>query len=288
MKSVTGKMLQMGARLKSNGVALREKASSALTGGAERLRNWRAGRSAAAADAPPNLVQRWGARHPRAYKAGRIAAIVIGVYLAAPYVLIPVFSLLDPPFSALMARQALRGKDIRQDWVDFEDISPHLVRAVLLAEDASFCLHYGVDWSAVGKAIEAAEEGETPRGASTIPMQTAKNLFLWSHQDYLRKVLELPLAYYMSVFWSKRRLIEIYLNVAEWGPGIFGAEAAARYHFRRSAAALTPRQAALLAGALPNPIRRKAGRPGPGLGRLASHIRARVGREARDVACVFD
>ena len=289
MKVVAGKMLQMRAWLKSNGALLRRKAALAMRRARERLLYWRAGRSGEVEAAKQQAVaQGWRSRHPRLFKVLRIAAIAIGAYVVLPYILIPIYRFVDPPFSALMVRQTLRGADIRQEWVDFEDISPHLVRAVVLAEDASFCRHYGVDWGAVSEAIEAAEDGDMPRGASTIPMQTAKNLFLWSHQDYLRKALELPLAYYLSALWPKQRVIEVYLNVTEWGPGIFGAEAAARYHFGKSAAALTPGEAALLAAALPNPIRRNAGRPGPQLSRLAAHIQARAGREAQDVACVFD
>lgn len=220
-------------------------------------------------------------------KTIRITAKVLVVYLIAPYILVPFFALIDPPLSALMVRQLATGVGIHKDWVDIEDISPHLVTAVLLAEDASFCRHKGVDWGAITHALAAAEEGEKPRGASTIPMQTAKNLFLWSHQDYVRKALEVPLSYYMSVMLPKRRVAEIYLNVAEWGPGIFGAEAAARYHFHKPASALTRREAALLAASLPNPIRRRAGRPKAQLAHLAARIQVRMEREKADVACAF-
>lgn len=236
----------------------------------------------------PAPVENWLARHRRIGRVLRIAGIAAVVYLAMPYILMPIFRFVDPPFSALMVRQAVTGVDVRHKWVDFEDISPSLVRAVVLAEDASFCRHWGIDWSAVGDALDRVEEGESPRGASTLPMQTAKNLFLWPGQDYFRKALEVPIAYYMSLTLPKQRVVEIYLNIAEWGPGIFGVEAAARYHFGKSAAALTPREASLLAAALPSPIRRKAGRPRPKLLRIASHIQARATREAHDVACVFD
>jgi monofunctional glycosyltransferase len=220
-------------------------------------------------------------------KTLRITAKVLVIYLVAPYILVPFFAVIDPPLSALMVRQMVTGVGIHKDWVDIEDISPHLVTAVLLAEDASFCHHNGVDWDAITHAIAAAEEGEKPRGASTIPMQTAKNLFLWSNQDYVRKVLEVPLSYYISVMLPKRRVAEIYLNIAEWGPGIFGAEAAAHYHFGKSAATLTRREAALLAASLPNPIRRSAGRPKAQLARLAARIQARMEREKNDVVCAL-
>ncbi|MEJ2119027.1 MAG: transglycosylase domain-containing protein [Alphaproteobacteria bacterium] len=118
-------------------------------------------------------------------------------------------------------------------------------------------------------------------------MQTAKNLFLWPGQDYVRKALEVPIAFYMTLILPKRRVAEIYLNIAEWGPGTFGIEAAARRYFHKSAARLTPREAALLAAALPNPHRRRANKPRLRHYRIASHIRRRTKREARDVSCVF-
>ena len=172
--------------------------------------------------------------------------------------------------------------------MDFEDISPNLARAVVIAEDAAFCRHAGVDWNAVGEALDDFQDGDKPRGASTLPMQTAKNLFLWPEQNYLRKALEVPLAYFMSFVWPKQRVIEVYLNIAEWGPGIYGAEAAARYHFGTSAASLSRSEAALLAAALPSPRKRNAGRPSPRLQSIASRIQGRVEREAADAACIFD
>jgi monofunctional biosynthetic peptidoglycan transglycosylase len=204
-----------------------------------------------------------------------------------PYLLIPVFRFIDPPFSSLMVRQKLNGITIRKKWVDIDRISPSLVRSVILAEDASFCQHWGVDWGEVRHAIKRAKRGRTPRGASTLPMQTAKNLFLWPGQDYLRKALEVPIAYYMTLVLPKRRVAEIYLNIAEWGPGTFGIEAAARKYFRKSAANLTPMESALLAAALPNPRRRRANKPRLRHYRIASHIRRRTRKESRDVKCVF-
>jgi len=168
------------------------------------------------------------------------------------------------------------GQPVDRRWRDLSAISPALPLAVAASEDARFCAHGGVDWEALRGVIEDAEGGRPDRGASTITMQTAKNLFLWPQQSYLRKGLEIGLALYIDAIWSKRRLMEVYLNIAEWGPGIFGAEAAAQRHFRKSAAALTPREAALLAASLPNPFDRVAGRAGPGLRRLASMVAARA------------
>jgi monofunctional glycosyltransferase len=229
----------------------------------------------------------WRERLPAWPGLLRMAGIALLVFLTLPYALIPVYRVIDPPFSALMARQWLTGTSIRHQWVDFEDISPALPQAVVISEDSAFCRHWGVDWNAVGEAIDDAEDGNGVRGASTIPMQAAKNLFLWNGTSYIRKALEVPLAYWMSAIWPKRRVLEIYLNIAEWGPGVFGAEAAARHHFRKSAADLTPREAALLAAALPSPLKRNAGRPNGLTARIAARIGARVAREAQDASCVF-
>lgn len=221
----------------------------------------------------------------RMRRAGSIAAVLVLVPLA----LILLLRFVDPPASALMVQRKLAGATIRHTWVPVEGISRALVKTVVTSEDSRFCAHWGVDWSAVEEAIEEAEErgDDAPRGASTIPMQTAKNLFLWQGRSYLRKAIEVPLAYAMSALWPKRRMIEVYLNIAEWGPGVFGAEAAARYHFRRSAAKITARQAAQLAAALPNPHVRNAGRPGPKTRRLARHIGRRVRREKVPVGCIY-
>jgi monofunctional biosynthetic peptidoglycan transglycosylase len=210
------------------------------------------------------------------------------IWLAAPYPLMLIYRFIDPPISAMMLRNALLGRGLDQSWVDFQDISPHLARAVVISEDAVFCRHAGVDWGAVSEALEDLEDGDKPRGASTLPMQTAKNLFLWPGQSYLRKALEVPLAYFMSLVWSKQRVVEVYLNIAEWGPGVYGAEAAAQYHFGRSAASLNRSEAALLAAALPSPRRRNAGNPSPRMQSIASRIQGRVDREAADASCIFD
>lgn len=231
-------------------------------------------------------VKTWPwSRWPRALRIAAAAALVLA---CLPLLLILLYRFVDPPASALMLRQWLTGREIRHQWVPLEKISRNLVRAVVTSEDARFCGHWGVDWRAVSDAIEEAEEeGGAVRGASTIPMQTAKNLFLWSDRSYVRKAVEIPLAYAMSAVWPKRRMIEIYLNVAEWGPGIFGAQAAARHHFRRNAADLTPGQGALLAAALPNPYVRRAGRPGPLTRGLASRLQVRAAREGVPLDCIY-
>jgi monofunctional glycosyltransferase len=191
----------------------------------------------------------------------------------------------NPPGSTLMALESFSsGGDVVHRWVSLQAISPNLVRAVIASEDNRFCHHRGVDWGAIGEAIDRAGE-DGPRGASTISMQTAKNLFLWHSRSYLRKAIEIPLTYAMELAWSKRRILEIYLNIVEWGPGVYGAEAAAHYHFNKSAARLSPDEAALLAAALPDPLGRDAGNPGATTARLAARLRKRLDG-GPDVRCL--
>jgi monofunctional biosynthetic peptidoglycan transglycosylase len=147
---------------------------------------------------------------------------------------------------------------------------------VVSAEDAKFCSHHGVDWDALREVVDDAEDGEVTRGGSTITQQVAKNLFLWPGRSVVRKALELPLALWIDAVLPKRRILELYLNIAELGPsGQFGAEAGANYAFGKSAASLSPREAGLMAAILPNPIKRSARAPGPGVRRLAVTYMAR-------------
>ena len=190
------------------------------------------------------------------------------------------------PLSTLIIAKRLAGEPAVRTWVPFDDISPHVYQAVVSSEDGQFCAHGGVDWAAVNLVVDDLIDGERPRGASTIPMQTVKNLFLWPNRSYIRKVLEIPLALLADGVWSKRRVMEIYLNIAEWGPGIFGIEAAAQYHFKRSAKRLTRKQAALLAVALPNPIARNPQKPGAGMRRLARLVENRAKQSGAYVKCL--
>jgi monofunctional biosynthetic peptidoglycan transglycosylase len=210
------------------------------------------------------------------------AAVVAGLVLAAAVL----YRWVDPPTSMLMLGQRLTGTPIDHRWVRLERISPNLIVAVTLSEDAQFCRHRGVDWGELKEVIETAGDGAVVRGGSTITMQVVKNLFLWPSRSYLRKAIEIPLAYLVEALWSKRRILEIYLNIAEWGPGIFGAEAAARYHFRKPASQLNAREAALLAVSLPNPFERRAGRPGPGTQRLADNLMLRMRAASAAAGCV--
>ncbi len=235
----------------------------------------------AQATPPPQMKPRARVRD-MARRAVRVAGYAAACYLALVLVLIVVYRFVNPPASTLMLYEGLFGAGARQTWVPLDQISPHLVRAVLVAEDGRFCDHYGIDFAAIGEAIESADDG-IPRGASTISMQVTKNLFLWQSKSYVRKLVELPLTLIMEFLWPKTRVLEVYLNIAEWGPGVFGAEAAAQHHFNRSAASLSEREAAQLAASLPNPIRRDAGDPGPRLQRKVAVIQNRV-RSSGDVA----
>lgn len=213
---------------------------------------------------------------------------IIVALVAWPLVMTLVYAVVPPPVSNIMLLRALSGNGIDKQWVSLDDISPHLPRAVIASEDARFCEHSGVDWvefqEVVGDALEA---GESPaRGASTIPMQAAKNLFLWDGRFAVRKVLELPVALWMDLVWSKRRMIEVYLNIVEWAPGVYGAEAAARHHFKKSAKDLTRKEAALLAAVLPNPIKRNAGKPSRGVRSIAQRIQARMAGMAPYLTCL--
>lgn len=217
----------------------------------------------------------------------KIAGYAAAGWLAMIILLIFVYRFVNPPMSSLMLQQTLAGESLTQTWTPIEDISPQVVRAVLLSEDGRFCQHYGVDFDAMQDAIERAGDG-SPRGASTISMQVTKNLFLWPSKSYIRKAIEIPLTWAIELVWPKRRIMEIYLNIAEWGPGIFGVEAASHFHFQKSASRLNEREAAQLAVALPNPYIRDAGDPGPKTRRLASDIQARMRHAySGQTACVL-
>lgn len=189
--------------------------------------------------------------------------------LALPYLLAPLYRT-GHPVSTLMVWRWLKGAPVSRQWIDLHAMSPYLPRSVVAAEDAKFCIHHGIDWDALNDVIEDAEEGEVTRGGSTITQQVAKNLFLWQGRSFVRKALEFPLALWIDFVLPKQRILEIYLNIAELGPsGQFGANAGAEYAFGRPASKLTLHEAALLASILPNPIKRSARNPGPGVRRLA-------------------
>ena len=174
-------------------------------------------------------------------------------------------------------RQKNPQAQLKQQWVPYERISPHLKRAIIAAEDAKFVDHEGFDWEGMQKAIEKNQKrGRTVAGGSTISQQLAKNLFLTPTKSYFRKVEEAIITLMLEGLWSKRRIFEVYLNVIEWGNGVFGAEAAARHYYNTSAAQLGPEQAARLAGMVHNPRYYDRNRSAPGLGRKAAIILGRM------------
>ena len=212
--------------------------------------------------------------------AVRAVVYAIVAYSLLVIVLLAAYRWVDPPFSNLMLTQRLMGWQVEQKWVPLTRISPNLVQAVILSEDGGFCRHQGVDWVAIEEAIEES------RGGSTITMQVVKNLFLWNSRSYIRKAIEIPLALLMEMLWPKQRILEVYLNIAEWGDGVFGAEVAAQHHFRKRAAQLSAQEAALLAVSLPNPIERQAGDPGTQTRRLASNLMLRMKAVRTSMTCV--
>lgn len=198
--------------------------------------------------------------------AGRGALGVAGAFGA----LILLFAVVPPPINLYQAGESLRLGGLDREWVPLEAIAPALARSVVAAEDANFCLHWGFDMAAIRVAMD---EGAN-RGASTLTQQTVKNVFLWPGRSWARKAAEAALTPVVELVWTKRRILEVYLNVAEFAEGVFGAQAAARFHFGVDAADLTPGQAARLAAVLPDPKGRDAGRPGPFVRRRAAQIEA--------------
>jgi monofunctional biosynthetic peptidoglycan transglycosylase len=219
----------------------------------------------------------------------RVCLLALVVVLAIPYLLAPLYRV-GHPVSTLMLWRWATAERVERRWVPLERIAPALRLAVIAAEDDRFCSHHGVDFTELHDVIGGIEDvGDLAevRGGSTITQQTAKNLFLWPGRSFVRKALEFPLALWLDVVLPKRRVLEIYLNVAEWGPnGEFGVAAAARPAFNKKAADLDAREAALLAATLPNPHQRDPRAPKPGLRRLAGLYQGRMARSPAIDVCV--
>lgn len=219
-------------------------------------------------------------------RVGRLS-LALGIAAMVALVALTAVWRVAPPVSTLMLARYVTGRPVVRDYAPLDRIAPALVAAVVMSEDAKFCRHRGVDWQALGDVLDDADEEGPSRGASTIAMQVVKNLFLWPSRSAIRKAVEIPLALALDFVWPKSRILEVYLNIAEWGPdGIFGAEAAARADFGRSAAALTPSQAALMAAALPNPILRRPSRPTALQARLARRLVGRIGNSGQWLDCL--
>jgi monofunctional biosynthetic peptidoglycan transglycosylase len=218
------------------------------------------------------------------WRLARLVAMALALVLLLPYLIVPLYRFVDPVSTLMVWRWATGARVVRSK-VPLERIAAVLPATVVASEDARFCSHHGVDLAEIREALEEADDLSEARGGSTITQQLAKNLFLWGGRSYVRKVLELPLALWMDLVLPKRRILEIYLNVAEWGPsGQFGAEAGARYAFGKPARDLSAREAATLAAVLPNPHRRSARIPGPAVRRLAGVLEARAA--SADVSCL--
>ena len=210
-----------------------------------------------------------------------LAALLLG-----PALLFLAYSFLPPPVTPLMLLRSSEGLGIDYRWRALDRISPHLSAAVIASEDNLFCEHWGFDFEQIRISLrESADKGQ-PRGASTISMQTVKNLILWPERQVIRKLLEAWLTPQLELLLSKRRILEIYLNVVEMGPGIYGVEAAARRYFGKAAIDLTQEEAAAIAAALPNPRRWSPDRPTPYLAERVSAIQTRIGQLGPLLDCV--
>ncbi|MGD9536681.1 MAG: monofunctional biosynthetic peptidoglycan transglycosylase [Alphaproteobacteria bacterium] len=222
----------------------------------------------------------------RAIRTAWLAAY--GLLVLLPLVLIALYRYVPPPVTPLMLIRVVEGEGIAKDWTPLHAIGQNAPRAVIAAEDNLFCTHYGFDWKALGKIIDEADGDGPTRGGSTISQQTAKNLFLWPGRSYVRKALEAYLTAWLELSLDKRRILELYLNVAEWGAGVYGVEAAAQANFNKPAAKLSTREAARLAAILPNPRALSASKPGPRTARQAERVQTRIGQLGPLYDCVSE
>jgi monofunctional glycosyltransferase len=237
--------------------------------------SWRAG----GWKALPLAFRRW---------TRRVAAALLIVFVIAPLTLIVIYRFVPVPVTPLMLIRLVEGEGLSKDWVSWHEIAVPMRQSVVASEDNLFCEHSGFDWESLEAAAKAYAAGERAGGGSTISMQTAKNLFLWPSRSVVRKGLEVPLTATLELLWPKQRILEVYLNIAEWGPGIYGIEAAARHYFKRPARELSLAQASRLAAVLPNPLE---WRPQPADSYVAQRsavIRTRVRQLGPLLDCVSD
>lgn len=219
-------------------------------------------------------------------KGGWLRRLVVWVFVVAvviPVGLTAVYRFVPPPITFLMVQRAFEGHGIHRRWRPLSEMSPALPRAVIAAEDQRFCEHNGFDFNAIEKAMAHNERRPNRiRGGSTISQQTAKNVFLWPQRSYVRKGLEAYFTLLIETMWGKRRIMEVYLNTVEWGPGVYGAEEAARRNFGVGANRLNQAQAARLAAILPSPLKWRAASPGPYVQRRSRKVAAASGAVRRD------
>ena len=218
-----------------------------------------------------------------------VAAVMLA-FVAFPVVLAAAYRVVAPPVTLLMLERAAEGYGVHKAWRPLSRISPDLARSVIAAEDSGFCAHRGFDFAAMrAAAVHNRRDPGAVRGGSTISQQTAKNVFLWPQRSYIRKGLEAYVTVLIEALWGKRRILEVYLNVVEWGPGVYGAQAAAQRYFGRDADQLSPQEAARLAAILPDPLRWKAVRPDAYVARRSRRIgaSAQIVRQDDLAACAL-
>lgn len=200
---------------------------------------------------------------------------ILLILFALSFFLPVLYRWVNPPITPLMViRKITNHAPIEKKWVKIADISPYFINYAVTAEDNNFLAHKGFDYGAIQKVLDEKEKGKTSRGASTISQQTAKNVFLWPKRSWLRKGCEVYFTFLIETFWSKERIMEVYLNVIEMGNGIYGCEAAAQHYFKKSAKAVSGYEASLITAIYPNPLSRNPAKPTPYLTKRASHIRA--------------
>ncbi len=227
-------------------------------------------------------------------KTGGFRRLAARLFLAAiiiPPAWVAIYRFVPPPITILMIERLVEGHGLEREWTPISSISTVMVRAVIASEDSRFCSHHGFDFRAIDAALKHDESGKGRlRGGSTISQQTAKNVFLWPGRSWVRKGAEAVFTVLIEALWGKRRIMEVYLNTIEMGPGVYGVGAAARHDFHVSARNLSPEEAGRLAAILPDPLKWKATRPGPYVRRRTGSIQARSDTVARDglAACVLE
>jgi monofunctional glycosyltransferase len=204
----------------------------------------------------------------------RLFLLAVAAFMTLSITLVVLYGLVPPPITPLMVIRLFQGEGLNKDWVSYDEVSPNIFKAVIAGEDARFCEHLGFDLGAIRKALQHNKKSRRLRGASTITQQTAKNLFLWPGRDVVRKGFEAYFAVLLELFWDKRRILEVYVNIVEFGHGIYGVEAAAQAYYKKSAKDLTAEEAARLAAVLPSPLHRTPQRPrGADLPRIRAEMR---------------
>jgi len=222
---------------------------------------------------------------------GRLLTAAVLILLIGPPLWVAIYRFVPPPVTILMVERMIEGRGLDHRWTPLSRIAPAMTRAVIASEDSGFCAHHGFDFHAIDKALKSNEAHPRKiRGGSTISQQTAKNVFLWPERSWVRKGAEAWFTVLIETIWGKRRIMEVYLNSVEMGPGVYGVEAASRRYFHHAAASLDAAEAGRLAAILPSPLKWKAARPGPYVRQRTGKIEARSGTVAREglADCVLD